>query len=158
MVFGGRPSSLAAHIAVVKKSAPESQVLCTREFKSRPVQRFSACIACILTRSVHCAHNMDMQGYIMHDTCVYRYQKGIRPHVQCVVRACSAFLSCSGVVSAILLHTWTTVISARDSSLTSREESLKKHTSRFLFKRSKLKTSIFFLSTSKELKNHFLRL
>ena len=32
---------------------------------------------------------------LMPGTCVYRYQKGIRPHVQCVVRACSTFLSCS---------------------------------------------------------------
>ena len=38
---------------------------------------------------------MDMQGCIMPGTCVYRHQKGIRPHVQCVVRACSTFLSCS---------------------------------------------------------------
>ena len=57
--------------------------------------RFSACIACILTRSVHCVYNMDIQVCIMLDKCVYRYQKGICPHVQCVVRACRTFLSCS---------------------------------------------------------------
>ena len=57
--------------------------------------RFSACIACILTRLVRCVYNMDIQVCIMHDRCVYRYQKGICPHGQCVVRACRTFLSCS---------------------------------------------------------------
>ena len=57
--------------------------------------RFSACIDCILTRSVRCVYNMDIQVCIMHDRCVYRYQKGICPHGQCVVRACRTFLSCS---------------------------------------------------------------
>ena len=38
---------------------------------------------------------MDIQVCIMLDKCVYRHQKGICPHVQCVVRACRTFLSCS---------------------------------------------------------------
>ena len=57
--------------------------------------RFSACIVCILTRLVPCVYNMDMQGCNMHGTWVCRYQIGIHSHVQCVVRACSTFLSCS---------------------------------------------------------------
>ena len=59
--------------------------------------RFSACIACILTCSDHSVYDMDIQVYIMHNTYVCRYQEGICLHVQCVMRRCRAFFSCSVV-------------------------------------------------------------
>ena len=65
--------------------------------------RFSACIACILTCLVHSVYNMAKQACIMHDTYVYRYQKGVYPHIQCVMRVCRAFLSCSVVPKTCIL-------------------------------------------------------
>ena len=65
--------------------------------------RFSACIACILTCSVHKVYNMAIQACIMYETYVCRYQKGICPHIQCVMRVCRAFLSCSVVPKTCIL-------------------------------------------------------